>query len=494
MRVARLSWAAGSDGDEMELTAFFSSIIKDNAGMSDREFLQSEFNEFMQSKRRRDILTARDYYKGRHDILRENRQEIGENGRFQDTINATNYHIVNNMFDDLVDQKVSYLLSKPIEVKTDNTDITDIFGKSFMRKMKQIGKDALIGGYGALLPYIDINGDLKFKRMKPEQLLLFWADEEHEVLDAFAYFYNIERYNRVHTKEIVTKIEYYQPDKVSYFIWEMGQLREDTERHDTPYIVDDQNQTYKWDKIPLVVFKANDEELPLILRVKCLQDALNTIMSNFMNNMTEDARNTILVIKNYDGEDLNEFRRKIVQYGAVKIRTVDGVDGGVDALTINVNANNYTTILKTLKDTIIENGRGFDAKDDRMSSNPNQMNINSMYSDIDLDASDMENEFQAAFEQLMFFVNAYLSFIGKATEDDVEFVFNRDLPINEADTITNCRNSVGIISEETIISNHPWTIDTAEELKRLKRERQETMTDYVTGGDVHDEKPTEENS
>ena len=91
----------------MELTAFFSSIIKDNAGMSDREFLQSEFNEFMQSKRRRDILTARDYYKGRHDILRENRQEIGENGRFQDTINATNYHIVNNMFDDLVDQKVS---------------------------------------------------------------------------------------------------------------------------------------------------------------------------------------------------------------------------------------------------------------------------------------------------------------------------------------------------------------------------------------------------
>lgn len=29
---------------------------------------------------------------------------------------------------------------------------------------------------------------------------------------------------------------------------------------------------------------------------------------------------------------------------------------------------------------------GFDAKDDRLSGNPNQMNIQSMYSDIDTDA------------------------------------------------------------------------------------------------------------
>ena len=36
---------------------------------------------------------------------------------------------------------------------------------------------------------------------------------------------------------------------------------------------------------------------------------------------------------------------------------------------------------------------GYDAKDDRLSGNPNQMNIQSMYSDIDLDANDMETEF-----------------------------------------------------------------------------------------------------
>ena len=40
------------------------------------------------------------------------------------------------------------------------------------------------------------------------------------------------------------------------------------------------------------------------------------------------------------------------------------------------------------------------------------MNIQSMYSDIDLDANDMETELQAAFEDILWFVNVYLLNIG----------------------------------------------------------------------------------
>ena len=36
---------------------------------------------------------------------------------------------------------------------------------------------------------------------------------------------------------------------------------------------------------------------------------------------------------------------------------------------------------------------GYDGKDSKLSGNPNQMNIKSMYSDIDLDANRMEIEF-----------------------------------------------------------------------------------------------------
>ena len=164
-----------------------------------------------------------------------------------------------------------------------------------------------------------------------------------------------------------------------------------------------------WERVPLVAFKYNAKEIPLICRVKCLQDALNTLVSNFADNMQEDVRHTILVIENYDGENLADFRRNLIVYGAVKVRTdSDSGRGGVKTLTVEVNAANYEAIVRMLRRAIIENGRGFDAKDERMSNQPNQMNIRSIYSDIDLDADGMELEYQAALEQLMWFVRVYL--------------------------------------------------------------------------------------
>ena len=68
---------------------------------------------------------------------------------------------------------------------------------------------------------------------------------------------------------------------------------------------------YNWEKIPLIPFKYNDKEIPLIKMVKSLQDGLNLITSNFQNVMEEDTRNTILVLVNYDGEKLGDFRRNL---------------------------------------------------------------------------------------------------------------------------------------------------------------------------------------
>ena len=230
-----------------------------------------------------------------------------------------------------------------------------------------------------------------------------------------------------------------------------------------------------WDRIPLIPFKANEDELPLIQRVKSLQDALNTLYSNYADAMQEDARNTILVIHNYDGQDLGEFRRNLAQLGAVKVRD----QGGIDTLTISVNSENYISIINLLRRAIIENGRGVDTKDERLTSGtPNMMNIRSMYTDLDLDADEMEMEFQASLQQLMWFVNTFNTATGKPTAD-VKFIFNRDTMVNEGDTINNCRASMGIISEETIIANHPWVKDSKAELEKVKAERAEQMQDMM---------------
>ena len=69
------------------------------------------------------------------------------------------------------------------------------------------------------------------------------------------------------------------------------------------------------------------------------------------------------------------------------------------------------------------------------------MNIQSMYSDIDLDANDMETELQAAFEEMLWFVNVYFGSTGKGNFDGetVNVIFNRDMLMNETEAIANCQ-------------------------------------------------------
>ena len=171
-------------------------------------------------------------------------------------------------------------------------------------------------------------------------------------------------------------------------------------------------------------------------------------------------------------------------------------DGGVKTLTVEVNAENYKSILEVFKKALIENARGYDAKDERMSGNPNQMNIQSMYSDIDLDANGMETEFQAAFEQLLWFINQDFSNRGMGDFEgvDLQIVFNRDILVNESEAIENCSKSVGILSDETIVEQHPWTSDVEAELARLKKEKEKALEQaqeysgaFGTGGNQNKE-------
>ena len=149
----------------------------------------------------------------------------------------------------------------------------------------------------------------------------------------------------------------------------------------------------------------------------------------------------------------------------------------METLAVEINAENFNSILKLFKDKLIENARGYNAKDDRMGNNPNQMNIQSMYSDIDLDANGMETEFQAAFDDLLWFINQDFANTGRGDYDGegATIVFNRDMLINESEAIENCSKSVGILSNETIVAQHPWTTDVDMELERLHKEKEEAM-------------------
>ena len=450
--------------------------------LTDEQFIVKEIRRFKISKRRTDMMNGERYFEGKHDILSRQRTVIGKNGDLEIVKNLPNNRIVDNQYKKMVVQKTNYLLGQPFTIQCKNEQYTKLLkqflNKKFMRTLKAVGEDSLNCGIGWLFPMYDEYGQFTFKRFSPLEIIPLWKDAEHSVLESFIRIYQVVAY-KGNQEKIIEKVEVYDESGVSYFeLTDGGKLIHDGDEHVPYFSIEDQG--FNWTRIPLIPFKYNNKEIPLINIVKSLQDGLNLIESNFQNQMEEDARNTILVLVNYDGENLGEFRKNLATYGAVKVRTVDGAGGDVRTLQVEVNADNYKAIIELFKKAIIENAMGYDAKDDRMSGNPNQMNIQSMYSDIDLDANGMETEYQAALEELLWFINMHLFNVGHGDfeGEDVEIIFNRDMMINEAEVIENVAKSVGIISDETLIANHPWVTNVDNELERIQAQKDKEQEQY----------------
>ena len=446
---------------------------------SDIRYLETIISEWLNSKTRKEQLLAEKYYDGDQDILSREKKVIGADGELVTITNVPNNKLVDNQYRKLVDQKTNYVLGKPITIATSKDEylklLEGVFDKKNHRKLRLLAQYAVDGGIAWLYPYYDEVGAFKLAVFPSHEICAVWKDKAHTELSCVMRYYEedvFEENGSIKHVKHVKHVDLFSLQGITHFTYHGGKLIPDNHVHDDYMYVN--GEGFNWTRLPMIPFKYNSKEIPLIRAVKDLQDALNEVLSDFQNNMQEDPRSTILVLKNYDGTNIAEFRQNLATYGVIKVTTVDGVQGGVETLNVEVNAANYQAILMQLKRAIVENGRGFDAKEERMDGDPNQMNIQSMYTDIDLDVNGMETEFQAGFEELKWFIDQYLIQTGKGdySEEAVEFVFNRDIFINEDSMIDNCVKSVGVISNKTIVARHPWVTNLEHELKQIEEDKQ----------------------
>lgn len=446
---------------------------------SDIHKLEVVLRAWLDSPQRKEQLLAEQYYLGNQDILQREKKVIGADGNLTSINNVTVNRIVDNVYAKLVNQKTSYCLGKPITIATSDDNylklLTKIFNKRNHRTLRELAQFAVNEGIAYIYPYYNAEGEFKFAVFPAHEICPIWKDKRHHELESAMRYYPEEIFDDNGGVSMIYHVDLFTTHGITHFKYQGGSLMIDETPH-TDYMYVD-SIGYNWTRLPIIPFKYNSEELPLIRRVKTLQDALNEVMSNFKDNMDEDPRTSILILKNYDGTNIPEFRQNLATYGVIKVTTVDGVQGDVDALKVEVNSSNYQALLMQLKRAIIENGYGFDAKEERMDGDPNQMNIESMYTDIDLDVDAMESEFQAGFEELKWFIDQYLIHAGNPdyTEEDVEFIFDRDFFINENAQIDNVMKSVGLVSNKTLLSHHPMVTNVLREMQLIEEERKHEL-------------------
>ena len=279
----------------------------------------------------------------------------------------------------------------------------------------------------------------------------------------------------------IENVEVWTKEGVTFYRREGQMLILDTERNDAGGPIGHYRTPKEWKtwgKVPFIPFKNNQVELPDIKFVKSLLDAYDKGRSEVAN-YVEEVKNLIFVLKGYGGQDLSEFMQMLNEDRAIPID--DAEEGGVDTITPQMDITAIREHYEQLKRDIIEDGQSVNKDLDKFGSAPSGVALKFMYSGLDLKCNLLEAEFKMGFEMLLYFLNEYFSLTNTSYEkSDIDLVFNRNMTVNEAEQIENCSKSTDIVSDKTILANHPYVSNVEEELKLLEEQRKETGASWDT--------------
>jgi SPP1 family phage portal protein len=447
--------------------------IKDNSGMTIDEIIKSETDLWLSSQARENQLLGEAYY-------RVNGEGVEILKKEQKLPKRSNIKRVHPYIRELVDQKVGYLLSNAPEVATENAQykavLDAIMDKRFMRLLMRTVKDIEKCGMAYWQPYFNSESELAFKRLKPWEVKPLWLDDDHEKLGGFIRVWEREEYVS-RQKKTVRYVTYGDDKCFRHYRYEEGSSRFEpigTEPHFSLVTQKDGKLVrtpYQWGRVPLVYWKANDEEQGIVELLKSLVDDYDNQASK-NSDLLADIAQLVWVIKGYGGQDLGSFMGDLRKYMAMKVDPDGG--GGVDTIKTEPDTSAVAELLTRTRQNVYQFGRGVDTQNEDLGNASGQA-IRFRYGNLDLDSSIIESELQASFEIVEWFIQRALLLTGKGdfTSEDAQITFHRDTIINEKEIVDVCSASKGIISDQTIMEHHPWAAE--DEADRLTKQEEEAM-------------------
>ena len=440
-------------------------VIEENAPKT-TDLIKEIYNNFNTTK----MLEGIRYYENESDVTKRSIYKYENDVKVVDH-EATNKKIVNNFHKILVDQKTAYLTGEPMVFgsRSDNSNYTEllheIIGERWEDTLPELVKGASNKGLEWLHPFIDEEGNFDYMVVSAANFIPIYDYSKRKKLIAGIRFYQVS--------QDITKLELWTEHGVTYFEMIKDEIYLDAlvEVNPAPHFARaDGSELLSWGKVPFIKFANNSEELSDLHFTKSIIDAYDELVSEAQNNLS-DMQSVIMALVGYEGESLSEFMANLKRYKAVKLESGEG--NAVKPITIEVPVNAYKLQTDMLKESIFAFGQGVNPSPDIIGNAPSGVALNNLYSLLDMKASILERKFALALREFMWFIEQFcvLSNVGEFDYRDITFTFNKLLLTNELEIVNMAQASVGVISQQTIIENHPWVKDATQEMDRLKEEQ-----------------------
>jgi len=469
--------------------------------------IRTYIDDFESSKRRQKMSYGEDYYRSENTEIMNRRMliysEVEDSEGNKIPIEMEDPYKANNKlpagyFKLLVDQKINYILGKEITFETEQAEeLQEVLGKKFQSTLKQVGRESAKKVIGWLHPYIDENGEFKQMVVPSEQVVPVYKPHDNKELELIIRYYSVTVLNERSEAVRVTRVEVWDDQEVTYYqenkktnLFDLLPSDRMEEIFGRPYpnpkyhfqkdvrygqsVARTEGQA--WGMIPFIPLYNNDEEEYDLQPVKPFIDAYDVVNSDFVNNL-EDFQDVYWILKGYDGENLSEFLHQVKRYKTLKVSD----DGDAKSEKIDVPYEARKEAKEGLEKDIFNFGMGV---------NPNAIGdgnitnvvIRSRYANLDLKASSFELELKDFINKLLDFVNRYREITNQPPIEVEDIVFNRSVIFNEVELLEANREQMGVVSEDTRLSNHPWVSDIEAEKEDMEAEQVVDLDNYG-GGD-----------
>lgn len=368
-----------------------------------------------------------------------------------------------NYLKQLVTQKIDYILSKPTSTKNSIFNWDEI--------LTQMTLNASLDVISWLHIYVN-KGKLDWIIINDIEIIPFYNNTKY--IQELIRYYPIDKN--------IYSIEYWNADEILYFT-----LKDDliTQVDKKPHyksitlyqgeVEEVLDQTFK--TLPFIPLFNNRNKESDAQDIKNLLNMYNSICSGFIDNINE-FQEAIMILKNFSGQqsDLDDVMDTIKENKIVGVPA----DGDLSKLEISIPVEARTVILSLIRDAIYSLGRGVDIDKLVSANNITNVFIKSRYQALDFKANDTIGQIKIFYANAINFINEFYN-----QKLNSEITFNKTLINNESEQIETCVQAIalrdaGLISNQTLMQNIPWVIDSSKELKQIDKEKPITQLDQTS--------------
>lgn len=384
------------------------------------------------------------YYKGDHEILNYRLFYYDSNGVLKEDKYRSNIKIPHQFHTELVDQKVQYLLSNPVEVITEDEILQEHLKEYINEDFQELLQNAIEGasnkGYEYIYAYVNEDNKINFQIADSLSVIPIYDELDHYKLKSILRYYDTKIQDQ--DKEInITKAEVWTDKDVTYYIQDKDskefKLDNGIKPNPRPHITFEDEKAYyeggSFGYIPFFKLQNNKYEKTDLEPIKALIDDYDLMACSLSNNL-QDFQEAIYVVRGYPGDNLDELTTNL------KTKKTIGVDeqGGIDIKTIDIPIAARESKLKLDKESIYKFGMGFDSSQIG-DGNITNIVIKSRYALLDLKCNKAEIRLRKLIRQVL---KAIVDDINRRYNTaynytDIEINIVRETMVNENDVYTN---------------------------------------------------------